>query len=148
VRSDRVSDVVTELRAIARLDRRPSLARRTDVRIGAVGDGGVVLVAPPECSEVEQARLALAGLPGVLDVRAIDRDALPADVHGTVRSTFMPKKPRAAAPASGATGEHPNRAETSSSGEPAFAPLDESPLGHTPMENNEDVEGRRASPRG
>ena len=144
IRSGRTADVLTELRAITRLDRRPALARRTDVRIGAVGDGGVVLVAPPECAELEQARLALAGLPGVLDVRTIDPDAAPAAVHGTVRSTFMNTPNEDPTPA---TGEQPNRAETTSDGEPAFAPLDESPLGHTPMENNKDAKERRASPQ-
>jgi hypothetical protein len=70
-RSDRLRDTVAELRAIASLDRDTQLARRADVRIGAVSAGSVTLLAPAD-RECERARSIVLGVPGVIDVRAVD----------------------------------------------------------------------------
>jgi hypothetical protein len=72
-RTERLRDSVTELRAIVELDRDRDLARRTDVRIGAVGDGSATLLAPTD-AEAERARRTLLGVHGVVDVRATDPD--------------------------------------------------------------------------
>jgi hypothetical protein len=71
VRSDRLRDVSAELRAIARLDRDPSLARRADLRIGAISDGSVTLLAPVG-ADTEHARTIVLSVPGIVDVRAVD----------------------------------------------------------------------------
>jgi hypothetical protein len=70
-RSDRLRDSVAELRAIAELDRDSQLARRADVRIGGVSAGSVTLLAPSD-REGERARSLILGVPGVIDVRAVD----------------------------------------------------------------------------
>jgi hypothetical protein len=72
VRADRARDTLTELRAVAALAGTGGLATRTDVRVGSVGDGCIVLEGPSGDTEVERARAALLGVRGVVDVRAED----------------------------------------------------------------------------
>jgi hypothetical protein len=52
-----------------------SLATRTDIRLGSVGDGCLVLRGPSGDAEVEHARHALLGVSGVVDVRSDASDA-------------------------------------------------------------------------
>jgi hypothetical protein len=75
LRSDRARDTVTELRAVGRLATEEELATRTDIRLGSVGDGCVVLLGPTGDAAVELARRVLLAVAGVVDVRASTQDA-------------------------------------------------------------------------
>ena len=81
VRSDRARDTVTELRSVARLATETDLATRTDIRLGSVGDGSIVLLGPSGDAAVEHARRALLGVAGVVDVRT-DAQGAPVSPRG------------------------------------------------------------------
>lgn len=83
-RSDKRSDLLTQLKAIHRLDRDADLARRTDLRIGSVDDGVVTLVAPEGATDLAQARRIVSDVSGVESVHAAS-PVVPVEGAGTPR---------------------------------------------------------------
>lgn len=82
--SDKRGDLLTQLKAIHRLDGDADLARRTDLRIGGVDDGVVTLVAPAGATDLALARRLVGDVSGVESVHAAS-PAVPVEGAGTPR---------------------------------------------------------------